>query len=157
MTLGEELFERRDLISENQELFFRNSIGAGIFSGFGLGGGIFLVPLFRTLGLNPLQSTATCTFTICLTATMNVTQAIFLGVLTPSDFIFYFIISFTGSFFLSVIISGILRRAHRLSYVELLLFILLLLANVALPFSLWMKWERGGRDWDIILGFGRPC
>jgi hypothetical protein len=29
-------------------------IMAGIFSGFGLGGGLFLVPLFRGLGCKPL-------------------------------------------------------------------------------------------------------
>lgn len=59
------------------------AVCAGIFSGFGLGGGIFLVPLYRSLKLNPLQATATCTFSIFITATINCLQAIFIGVLSP--------------------------------------------------------------------------
>ena len=30
------------------------SIMAGVFSGFGLGGGLFLVPMYRALGCQPL-------------------------------------------------------------------------------------------------------
>ena len=138
-------------------MFYRNSLGAGMFSGFGLGGGIFLVPLFRQLGLNPLQASSTCTFTICVTATMNVAQAMFLGILSPTEFICYFLISFSGSLFMSVVISQILRRANRLSYVELLLFLLLLITNLYLPVSLWLKYEKSGHNADIIFGFGEIC
>ena len=128
-----------------------------MFSGFGLGGGIFLVPLFRQLGLSPLQASSTCTFTIFVTATMNVAQAMFLGVLSPTQFFSYFLISFTGSCFMSVIISRILRRANRLSIVELLLFLLLLVTNIYLPISLWLKYEKSGHNLSIIFGFGELC
>jgi hypothetical protein len=157
ITLGEELFDRVDFLEENKGELIQKGFGAGIFSGFGLGGGVFLVPLFRHLRLNPLQATATCTFTIFVTATINCVQALLMGVLSPREFLFFFSISASGSYFLSVWISYFLRRAHRLSYVELLLVLLLMAANVSLPFSLWSKYAESGYDLNVILGFGSVC
>lgn len=114
--------------------------GAGVFSGFGLGGGVYLVPLFRNMRLNPLQATATTTFTIFVAATINCLQAMLLGVLSLGAFLFYFGVSAGGSYFLSVWISNCLRKAHRLSYVELLLLMLLGAAVIFYPYSLWLKY-----------------
>lgn len=55
------------------------SVGAGIFSGFGLGGGVFLVPMYRNLGCKPLAATATCALGIFLTSFINCLQAISIG------------------------------------------------------------------------------
>lgn len=140
ITLGEELFERIDFLEENKAELIQKGICAGIFSGFGLGGGIFLVPLYRQLKLNPLQATATCTFTIFITASINCIQAIFMGVLSVQQFVFFFGVCAFGSYFLSVLISNILRKANRLSCVEVLLLLLLLAANINLPISLWLKY-----------------
>lgn len=60
------------------------SIGAGILSGFGLGGGVFLVPMYRSLGCKPLQATATCAFGICITSFINCLQAISIGAIKIS-------------------------------------------------------------------------
>ena len=117
ITLGEELFERQNLLEEHKMEIIQKAIGAGIFSGFGLGGGIFLVPLFRFLGLNPLQATATCSFTIFITSGINCLQAIFFGVLSLRSFFFLFGIASCGSFFVSLWISNLLRRFNRLSFV----------------------------------------
>lgn len=54
---------------------------AGIFGGFGLGGGLFLVPMYRSLGCNSLQATASCAFSIFVTACLNCIQGILLGVI----------------------------------------------------------------------------
>jgi uncharacterized membrane protein YfcA len=130
---------------------------AGVFSGFGLGGGIFLVPMYRQLKLNPLQATATCTFTIFLTATINCLQAILIGVMSFKQFVFFFSVSSIGSYVLSVVISRVLRKANRLSYVEMLLFVLLVVANINLPISLWLKYVQANRDSSVVFGFGTPC
>ena len=130
---------------------------AGIFSGFGLGGGLFLVPVYRHLKLNPMQATATCTFTIFVTATINCLQAILIGVMSFKQFFFYFIVGSIGSYSLSVVISRILRRANRLSYVEMLLIILLVAAIINLPFSLWLKYVKANYDLSVVFGFGTPC
>ena len=78
---------------------------------------MFLVPLYQSLGLGSLQATATCTFSIFITAIINVIQAIYLGVLSFSQFFTYFSMSFAGSMFFSVIVAEKLRKANRLSYV----------------------------------------
>ena len=54
----------------------------GIYSGFGLGGGIFLVTIFRSLGLDQLQSTATVAMCISVVAFNNTIQSIFIGAIT---------------------------------------------------------------------------
>jgi uncharacterized membrane protein YfcA len=145
------------LIEDNRFWIIEKSFCAGVFSGFGLGGGIFLVPMYRHLKLNPLQATATCTFTIFITATINCLQAIFIGILSVPQFLFYFGISASGSYFLSVVISQALRKANRLSYVELLLVFLLLAANINLPISLWLKYVSSGHNASVVFGFGSPC
>jgi hypothetical protein len=130
---------------------------AGVFSGFGLGGGLYLVPLFRSLKLSSLQATSTCTFTIFVVSSINCLQAILLGVLSLPSFLFFFSVSASGSYFLSVWISYLLRKIHRLSYVDLLLFFMLSWAILAMPYSLWAKYVEGGRNLKVISGFGSLC
>lgn len=55
------------------------SVLAGLYSGFGLGGGLFLVPMYKNLGLDPLQATASTAFNILVTASINTLQAVFIG------------------------------------------------------------------------------
>lgn len=157
ITLAEELFEKEDLIAHHENMLLRDSLGAGIFSGLGLGGGIFLVPLYRQLKLTPLQASSTCVFTVFVTSTMNVIQALFIGVLSFTKFLFFFSVTAISSLLISIFVSNWLRKANRTSYVELLLFILLVLANFLLPFSLWFKYEEAGRDLSVIFGFGSLC
>ncbi len=133
------------------------SICAGIFSGFGLGGGIFLVPMFRHFKLSPMQATSTCTFTIVVVSFINTIQALFLGVLSMKQFLFFFTITSSGSLIISVAISYYLRKAHRMSFVELLLLILLLGSIIYLPYGLWLKYENSGRDLSVVFGFGSLC
>jgi len=104
-----------------------------------------------------MQATATCTFTIFVTATINCLQAILIGVMSFKQFFFYFIVGSIGSYSLSVVISRILRRANRLSYVEMLLIILLVAAIINLPFSLWLKYVKANYDLSVVFGFGTPC
>lgn len=130
---------------------------AGIFSGLGLGGGIFLVPLYRHLKLSPIQATSTCVFSVFITSAINVVQAIFLGALSFKQFFFLFGTTGIGSLLISIFVSSWLRKINRTSMVELLLFILLVMANCILPYSLWLKYENSGRNLSIIFGFGSLC
>lgn len=109
------------------------------------------------LRLTPLQATSTCTFTIFVVAIINCLQAILLGILSVERFLFFFAVSASGSYFLSVWISYILRKIHRLSYVELLLLFMLTAAIFAMPFGLWAKYVEGGRNLNVIFGFGNIC
>ena len=93
------------------------SITAGIFSGFGLGGGLFLVPMYRCLGCSPLQATASTSFSIVITSFINCVQGVLLGVITPGDFIYFMIVAGGGSYLISLYLSDYLRKRNRLSYV----------------------------------------
>ncbi len=54
---------------------------AGLFNGLGLGGGIFLIPMYKSLGCNAIQAAATCSFTIFISSLLNVIQGALLGVI----------------------------------------------------------------------------
>lgn len=98
-------------------MLIKSSIGAGIFSGFGLGGGVFLIPMFRMLGLNAVQASSTGAFAVFIAAVLNVIQAILLGILSISQFIFFFLVTSFGSYCFSRIVGTYLRKIHRTSIV----------------------------------------
>ena len=116
-TLGEELFEKVDHYENNKSLIIKGSLAGGIMSGFGIGGGTVLVPLFRELKMTALESSNTCTFIIFINSFLNCCQAIFIGVLSFSTFIYFCIISGLGGYFLSILVTKVLKKLHRLSYV----------------------------------------
>jgi len=68
-------------IESHERMLITNSIGAGLISGLGLGGGILIVPLYRELGLTTVQAASTSAFTVFVTSGINTIQAVFLGVL----------------------------------------------------------------------------
>ena len=88
---------------------------AGVLSGFGLGGGVILMPMFRMIGCNPLQATSTCSFSIFVTTFINCMQGIFIGVIQPHEFFIYVPFFGVASFFVSKAIAGYLRKNNRLS------------------------------------------
>ena len=135
----------------------KNSIGAGIFSGFGLGGGVFLIPMFRMLGLNAVQASSTGAFAVFIAAILNVIQALLLGVLSIKQFLFFFSVTCFGSFCISLVVGTYLRKIHRTSVVELLLFLLLLASALYLPISLFLKVREYDYNWSLILSFGPLC
>lgn len=86
-------------------------------SGFGIGGGSVIVPLFRELKMSALEASTTCTFLIFINSFLNCCQAIFLGVLSFKIFIYFFTISSLGGYFVSILVRKTLKKLHRLSYV----------------------------------------
>ena len=157
ITLGEQLFEKDDTIEKNEGVIVRNSVGAGIFSGLGMGGGIFMIPMFRIVGLSPVQASASGAFAVFIAAFLNVLQALFLGILTPRDFCFFFSITCFGSFCISYVVGSYLRKIHRTSLVELLLFLLLSASSIYLPLSLVFRVMNHDWNWSIITSFGSIC
>ena len=123
----------------------------------GLGGGLFLIPMYKALGCNPIQAAATCSFTIFSGSLLNVIQGILLGIIKFEDFMVLFSISISGSFFCSTYISRYLQKINRVSIVEGILLFLVVIALINLPLSLYSKYVRSGYDSHIILGFGSFC
>ena len=78
--LDEELKEiPKNVIEEHLGELVQKSMGAGVISGFGLGGGIFLVSMYRNMGCTPLEATASSAFGIFITSFINWVQAIAFG------------------------------------------------------------------------------
>ena len=98
-------------------LIIKNSLGAGMLGGLGLGGGILLVPLYRSLDTSPVEASATGAFTVFLTSGLNVLQVLSLGILNVKEFIFYFSINCFGSFCISYLLNIWLRKINRTSFV----------------------------------------
>ncbi len=130
---------------------------AGLFSGLGLGGGLFLIPMYKNLGCNAIQAAATCSFTIFISSLLNVIQGVLLGIIGFEDFITLFSIAIFGSFTCSSIIPIYLQRINRVSLVEGALLLLICVALVNLPYSLYLKYERSGYNSQLLFGFGRLC
>jgi uncharacterized membrane protein YfcA len=130
---------------------------AGLFSGMGLGGGIFLIPMYKSLGCNGIQAAATCAFTVFSSSLLNVIQGSMLGLIGLSDFLTLFTISILGSFVCSTYISKYLQRINRVSLVEGALLVLVLVAIINLPFSLYLKYARSGYNNNLLFGFGSFC
>jgi hypothetical protein len=88
---------------------------------------------------------------------INCLQGILIGVITFSDFTYFLIISGGGSYIISILLSNYLRKKNRLSYVEGLLFILLILAVINIPVSLLVRYINSGYNSSIVLSFGTLC
>lgn len=135
----------------------KGSVLGGLYSGFGLGGGLFLVPMYKNLGLNPLQATASTSFNILITASINTIQAVFIGAIHFDELLYFVGLTALGSFFLSTLISRELQRRNRLSMVELALVILLGVSVVNIPYGMIRRYIQSGYDPSVIFGFGRLC
>ena len=134
-----------------------NSLGAGVVGGLGLGGGVLLVPLYRSLGLSAVQASSTSAFTVFIISGINVIQALFLGQLGFVQFLIFFVTNLVGSYFISSCLSKKLKDINRTSLVELMLFILTIVMSICLAGSLWLKVELAGGNTSLILGFGTVC
>ena len=130
---------------------------AGILSGFGLGGGIVLVPMLRSLKVDSLEATASCSFIIFITSFVNCTQGIFIGVIRPSEFFFYLIVLSVCGYFMSKLIATTLRRNNRLSLAQGTFFVISLIAMVNIPISLYQQYAGSDYDSEVVLGFGSIC
>ena len=104
-----------------------------------------------------MQASSTSAFTVFIVSGINVTQAFFLGKLGLVQFLVYFGVTFIGSILISIWLSAKLRRAHRTSLVELMLFVLTGIISMCLAFSLWYKVHLEGGNTSYILGFGSVC
>ena len=155
--LKESIGDAENPIEKNIVTIIGYSSMAGVFSGFGLGGGLFLVPMYRSLGCSPLQATSSTAFGIFVTAIINCSQGVFLGVIKVPDLVYMFLISCGGSFVVSRLLTKELQRRNRLSLVEGILLFLIINAFINIPYSLYTRYVRSGYEQDELFGFGSPC
>ena len=133
------------------------SFFGGIYSGLGLGGGFFLVPMFGSLGLDQIQSTATVAFCLFVVAFNNTIQAILIGAVTFQELLYFLLICGCTSFAISNILSDWMRKQNRKSFIEFTLVLLLGFALINIPYGMISKYITSGYDSKIFLGFGSLC
>jgi len=130
---------------------------AGIFNGLGRGGGFLMIPVYKSLGCNAIQAAATSSFTIFSSSLLNVIQGVMLGIIGIEDFMVLFIASILGSYICTSFVPKYLQRINRVSLIEGVLLILITLALINLPISLFLKYQRSGYDSNLLFGFGKFC
>ena len=123
----------------------------------GRGGGFFLIPAYKSLGYNSIQATATCSFTIFSSSLLNVIQGVMLGIIGLEDFLVLFSVSILGSFICSSFIPKYLQKINRVSLIEGALLVIITLALINLPISLFLKYQKSGYDLNLLIGFGKLC
>ena len=69
-------------------IFFTAGLVAGLL---GIGGGLVVGPLLLEMGVNPLVSVATSSFTVLLTGSSTAIQFLIMGVVSWDYFIWYFV------------------------------------------------------------------
>ena len=129
------------------------SLISGVFSGFGLGGGLLLNPLYQQLGISQIQATSTSSFSVFIVSGINVAQALFLGVLTFPEFLFYFWLTGLGGFFINFLIKLLLSYFNRVSVIYLALFMLTIVSSLGLLIILGFSLSHSRGNWSFLLSF----
>lgn len=126
-------------------------------SGFGLGGGVILVPMYRNIGCSSLSGAGSVCFGVFLTALINTIQGISIGVIQPIELLVFSGVLSLSAYLLSQRISKYLKKANRMSYITGLFIVFLTFGTINIPISVYQKYQQSGYSIDILLGFGSPC
>lgn len=130
-----------------------NSYLAGIIAGLlGVGGGMVMNPVMLNLGFLAEVATGISAFCVFFTSSATTTQFIIQGAVTIQDSVVFLVVSSIGSYIGGRMISALVERHKRPSYLIWLLFGLLVLATLIMPtLGLYRILQTG------ILGFEKPC
>lgn len=130
---------------------------AGIISGLlGLGGGLITGPILLDLGVPPEVSVSSSAFMILITSSATVVQFAIFGVI-PWDYgLAFCFVGFFGSLLGQFVISYVVKRWGRPSWIVFLLVIIIILSSLSLiglgVYNLVMDIMQGA-----YLGFSLPC
>ena len=99
----------------------------------GIGGGIVLNPIWLVMGFTPEEVTSTAVLSIFFLSMTSVLMVLLAGALTSQEFIFFFLISFLGSYMISEALRAVVRKFERPSIMLFVLISVLGLALITLP------------------------
>ena len=138
---------------EKLHTLMRNSYLAGIIAGLiGVGGGMVMSPVMLDLGFLAEVATSFSSFVVFFTSSSTTMQFIIQGAVTVQESLVFLVVSAIGSYVGGSIISAIVQKHKRTSYLLWLLFGLLVLSAVIMPTLGVYKIFLTG-----IIGFERPC
>lgn len=118
------------------EVKVNNTIKAGATAGFvggllGLGGGVILTPKWLDMGIPSDRTAATATFTVCFTSFISFFSSALAGKYKLVEVIFYWLLSFVASFFVSRFLKYLVDKYKKKS-----ILIGVLLGVIALSLTL---------------------
>jgi uncharacterized membrane protein YfcA len=146
----------KENVEENREKLHNlmlNSYLAGIIAGLlGVGGGMVMNPVMLNLGFPAEVSTAISAFVVFFTSSSTTAQFIIQGAVTVQDSIVFLVVSSIGSYIGGNMVSALVRKHKRPSYLIWLLLGFLVMALVIMPtLGVYRIFQTG------ILGFEKPC
>lgn len=107
---------------------------AGVLAGmFGIGGGMIMGPTLLSIGVDPQSLGATAGFFIIQTSFMSFFSALLYGEIPLVEYGFFLGITFIGSYVVSYILSGLVRKYNRPSLILFTLIFVLGTAWVVTP------------------------
>ena len=106
-------------------IFFTAGIVAGLL---GIGGGLVVGPLLLEMGVLPLVSTATSSFTVLFTGSSTAIQFLIMGTVSWDYFIWYFIAGILSGIGGQLIVAFLMKRFNRPS---LIVFIIALFVGIS--------------------------
>lgn len=108
----------------------KNGIFAGLGAGtLGVGGGVWMLPIMVNSGITIHSATATVSVNVLMTAFVNFIQAVFMGVLSGWEVLFYLGISIFSGYAVGSVIVNLMNKLKRQ---ELVLEIMVVIALVSL-------------------------
>jgi uncharacterized membrane protein YfcA len=143
------LHQRRDLLSKIERGVFvcsdiiwteKNTISypcyailAGLVAGlFGVGGGIILGPLMLALGVHPAVASATCACMVLFTSSTATVTYMAHGLLVPNYAVFSLLLGFISTILGQKVMSVLLKRYKRHSYIAYSIGMVVALSAVAM-------------------------
>jgi len=133
----------------------KSSIVAGVVAGLlGMGGSTVMGPVLLSLGIDVQTVVATSGFFVVQTSLMALFQAILYGDIGFLEFMFFLVISFVGSYGISLILSALIKLTRRPSLILFILVFIFTLALVVMPvFEVW----RSVHNFKELFTFGSFC
>ncbi|CAD8191819.1 unnamed protein product [Paramecium pentaurelia] len=149
-------FQKEELKPLKKECL-RDSFKAGIFNGFGLGGGMILIPMYLGMGFTTIQSTGTSSFNVLLSSFQVAAQVIILGYMGTLQAFSLFTMTVIGCYFSSSFIFNNLKKRDRLSLIMwgLVGFVIFAMVNLAIQFL--QKWSHNGYQIFELFAFQSIC
>ncbi|CAD8198468.1 unnamed protein product [Paramecium pentaurelia] len=149
-------FQKEELKPLKKECL-RDSFQAGLFNGFGLGGGMILIPMYLRMGFTTIQSTGTSSFNVLISSFQVAAQVIILGYMGMLQAISLFTMTVIGCYFSSSFIFNNLKKRDRLSLIMwgLVGFTIFAMVNMAVQF--FQKWSQYGYQISELFAFQNIC
>ncbi|KAG2387586.1 hypothetical protein C9374_001180 [Naegleria lovaniensis] len=108
-------------------VFFTAGLAASLL---GIGGGLVVGPLLLEMGVNPLVSVATSSFTVLLTGSSTAIQFLIMGVISWDYFCWYFVCGILSGIAGQIVVALLMKRFNRPSLIVFIIAIFIAISSI---------------------------